>query len=93
MKKIIALVSIAGTLGGLALYAQRELAESGGGAGVSVVVFGLVVLALAGKVVYWLRIGTPDPVGIDAATGFRMATVRLLDVGHGRGTFLDREFG
>ena len=79
-------------LGGLALNAQRELTESGGASSVSAVVFGLLILALAGKVVYWLKIGLPDAVGIDAATGFRMATVRLLDVGHGRGTFLEREF-
>jgi len=80
-------------LGGLALNLQRELASPGGGSGVAVVVFGLLMLALAGKMVYWLEVGLPDSHTISTATGFRMATVRLLDVGHTAGTFLTREFG
>ncbi len=80
-------------LGGLALHAQRELSAPGGGAAVSAVVFGLLMLAIAGKVVYWLKVGLPEARTIDVATGFRMATVRLLDVGHTAGTFLTDEFG
>lgn len=80
-------------LGGLALNAQRELAAPAGGSAVAVVVLGLLVLALAGKVAYWLEVGLPDATGIDAAVGFRLATVRLLDVGHTAGTFLTDEFG
>lgn len=86
-------VLMALALGGLSLYAQRELTESGGGAGVAAVVFGLLMLALAGKVAYWLKVGLPEARTINAATGFRMATVRLLDVGHSSGTFLTDEFG
>jgi DMSO reductase anchor subunit len=80
-------------LGGLALNAQRELAEPAGGSAVAVVVFGLLMLALAGKFAYWFRVGLPDATGIDAAIGFRLASVRLLDVGHTAGTFLTDEFG
>ena len=80
-------------LGGLALHAQRELTAPGGGSGVTVVAFGLLMLAMAGKVVHWLEVGLPDPTSISTATGFRMATVRLLDVGHTAGTFLTDEFG
>jgi len=80
-------------LGGLALNVQREMASPGGGSVVQVVVFGLLMLALAGKVVYWLQVGLPEATSISTATGFRMATVRLLDVGHSAHTFLTREFG
>ena len=80
-------------LGGLALHAQRELAEPGGGSVVAVLAFALLMLALAGKLVYWFDVGLPGATGIDAATGFRFATVRLLDVGHTAGTFLTDEFG
>ena len=80
-------------LGGLALNAQRELAEPAGASAVAVVVFGLLMLALAGKIAYWLEGGLPDATGIDAAIGFRLASVRLLDVGHTAGTFLTDEFG
>jgi len=80
-------------LGGLALYAQRELTEAGAGSSIAAVVFGLLVLALAGKVIYWLGVGLPDAHTLDAAIGLRMATVRLLDVGHTAGTFLSDEFG
>ena len=84
---------IALALGGLALNLQRELTSPGGGSGVEGVVFGLLMLALAGKVLYWLDVGLPESAPISTATGFRMATVRLLDVGHTAGTFLTREFG
>ncbi len=84
---------IALALGGLALNLQRELASPGGGSGVEVVVFGLLMLALAGKLIYWLDVGLPEGTSINTATGLRMATVRLLDVGHTAGTFLTREFG
>jgi DMSO reductase anchor subunit len=80
-------------LGGLAVYAQRELSASGSGGSVAAVAFGLLILALTGKVIYWLQIGMPESQSINTATGFRMATVRLLDVGHTAGTFLSDEFG
>jgi DMSO reductase anchor subunit len=84
---------VALALGGLALHLGRELASPGTGSGVEVVAFGLLLLALAGKVVYWLQVGMPDTATINAATGLRMATVRLLDVGHTAGNFLTDEFG
>ena len=80
-------------LGGLAIHAQRELSAPGGGSGVTTVVFGLLMLALVLKAAYWLQIGLPQAQTINTATGFRMATVRLLDVGHTAGTFLSDEFG
>jgi DMSO reductase anchor subunit len=80
-------------LGGLALNLAREFASHGTGSGVEVVAFGLLMLALSGKVVYWLEVGLPDASTISVATGFRMATVRLLDVGHTAGNFLSDEFG
>jgi DMSO reductase anchor subunit len=86
-------LTMAFALGGLAIHAQRELAAPSGGSAVTSVVFGLLMLALVLKVIYWLQIGLPQGHTINTATGFRMATVRLLDVGHTAGTFLDDEFG
>jgi DMSO reductase anchor subunit len=85
-------VLIALALGGLCLYTQRELTAPGGGADVVGVAFALLLLALAGKVTYWFKVGLPEASTINAATGLRMATVRLLDVGHTAGTFLTDEF-
>jgi DMSO reductase anchor subunit len=53
----------------------------------------LVLVAFAGKLAYFLSMGLPAGQSIGIATGFRMATVRLLDVGHTSGTFLTDEFG
>lgn len=85
-------VLMALALGGLCLYAQRELTAPGGGADVEGMAFALLLLALAGKVAYWVKVGLPAASTINAATGLRMATVRLLDVGHTAGTFLTDEF-
>jgi len=59
----------------------------------STLVMSFMLLAFAGKLAYYLSLGLPPAQGIGAATGLRMATVRLLDVGHTAGTFLTDEFG
>lgn len=55
----------------------------------------LLSVAAAGiaKLAYYLRFSVPSGPAIADATGFKGATVRLLDVGHTAGTFLTDEFG
>lgn len=55
----------------------------------------LLSVAVAGiaKLVYYLKFSVPSGPTIGDATGFKGATVRLLDVGHSAGTFLTDEFG
>ncbi len=52
-----------------------------------------VAAAFIGKLVYYLKFSVPSGLSISTATGFKNATVRLLDVGHSAGTFLTDEFG
>lgn len=56
------------------------------------VAIGLLATAAATKVIYYIWIGRPEGSTINTATGFTMARVRLLDVGHSAGTFLTDEF-
>ena len=53
----------------------------------------LMVLGLIGKAVYYFWIGKPAGPTINTAIGITQASVKLLDVGHENGTFLQREFG
>ena len=53
----------------------------------------LVVLAAAGKAVYYFWVARPAGPSIGTATGFTRDRVGLLDPGHGFGTFLTEEFG
>lgn len=86
-------LAISLSLGGLAHLFSRALStETTLGAGSTVVLL-LLLAAFAGKLAYFLSMGLPDSTSISIATGFRMATVRLLDVGHTAGTFLTDEFG
>ena len=75
--------------------------EDFAGAGVSAyeleIALGLLAVAALTKLIYYLWM-PPAPRAaqgptINTATGFTRATVRLLDVGHGAGTFLTEEFG
>jgi DMSO reductase anchor subunit len=53
-----------------------------------------LVLALIGKALYYFWIGKPAGPTINTAIGMTtQASVKLLDVGHEGGTFLQREFG
>ncbi|MDH3316060.1 MAG: dimethyl sulfoxide reductase anchor subunit [Gammaproteobacteria bacterium] len=52
-----------------------------------------VAVAFIGKLIYYLKFSAPSGPSIATATGFKHATVRLLDVGHSAGTFLTDEFG
>ncbi len=52
-----------------------------------------LILALIIKMFYYIWIGRPAGPTINTATGFTIAAVRLLDVGHSAGTFLTEEFG
>ncbi len=52
-----------------------------------------VAVAFIGKLIYYLKFSVPSGPSIITATGFKNATVRLLDVGHSAGTFLTDEFG
>lgn len=54
---------------------------------------GLTFIAALSKITYFYWIGHPAGPTINSALGFTRATVRLLDVGHGSGTFLTDEFG
>jgi DMSO reductase anchor subunit len=58
-----------------------------------VAVAATLVLALIIKSFYYIWIGRPSGPTINTATGFTIAAVRLLDVGHSAGTFLTEEFG
>ncbi len=84
---------IALALGGLAHLAYRSLVQPPVVDGANTAVMLLLLLAFSSKLAYYLEIGLPPTQTISTATGFRMATVRLLDVGHTAGTFLTDEFG
>lgn len=85
-------LSMALALGGLCELLARSVAGSAA-SGQYTLVMVLILLAFAGKLACYLSLGLPASATIDTATGFRMATVRLLDVGHTAGTFLTDEFG
>ena len=83
--------------GHLLLLAIEDFA----GVGVSAYEFEIALALLAAaalmKLIYYAWM-SPEPRAaqgptINTATGFTRATVRLLDVGHGAGTFLTEEFG
>lgn len=57
------------------------------------VTLGLITVTACTKMIYYYWIGQPAGPTINSALGFTRATVRLLDVGHGAGTFLTDEFG
>ena len=79
--------------------------EDFAGAGVSAyeleIALGLLAVAALMKLIYYAWMppvpraaqGPAQGPTINTATGFTRATVRLLDVGHGAGTFLTEEFG
>ena len=85
-------IAIAVALGALAHLAHLTVLGSPSADFVRAVSMLLVSVAFAGKLVYYLKIGLPPTRSLSAAVGFRMATVRLLDVGHTAGTFLTDEF-
>jgi len=74
-------------LGALILHAFGNASGSG------TLALGFIFVAAATKVIYFFWIGQPAGSTINSALGFTRATVRLLDVGHGSGTFLTDEFG
>ena len=86
-------VAMALALGGLAHLVFRALRNTQPIDVANTAVMFLLLIAFAGKLAYYLQFSLPDSSRINAATGFKRAKVRLLDVGHTAGTFLTREFG
>ncbi len=83
--------------GHLLLLTIEDLAGAGVSAYEFEIALGLLALAALMKLIYyaWTSPAQRAAQGptINTATGFTRATVRLLDVGHGAGTFLTEEFG
>ena len=86
-------LTLALALGGICELLARDLAGGSAPASANALVLAFILLAFAGKLACYLSMGLPPTVSINTATGFRLATVRLLDVGHTAGTFLTDEFG
>ncbi len=79
-------------LGAIAAAAQHALAGGSETQPVTRVALLFLMGAFVGKLCYYLKIGLPDSMGIDTATGFRMARVRSLNMGETPRSFLTDEF-
>jgi len=79
--------------GHLLLLALQDLAGGQVSAFEMEIALGLLAAGALMKLAYYAWIAPPQGPTINTATGFTRANVRLLDVGHGAGTFLTEEFG
>jgi len=92
----VAAYPLLGLMSGILLLAalpgNRVLA---GTAGWNLPLMATVLLALGAllKAHYYLKFGPPAGITNNAALGLKQGRVRMLDVGHSRGTFLTNEFG
>jgi len=84
------LMSVA--LGAITAAVQHTFAGDPEAVIVSQIAMVLLIGACVGKLLYFLQIGLPPGAEISVATGFRMAQVRLLDMGQTPRSFLTEEF-
>lgn len=78
--------------GGVLLSSVRAFGGAGAGR-VAALTAGLLLAAALLKLIYYFWIGRPAGPTLNTAIGFTGRRARLLDVGHGHGTFLTEEFG
>ncbi len=80
-------------LGSLLMLVLQDFAGGATSAYELEIALGLLAAGALMKLIYYAWISPPQGPTINTATGFTRANVRLLDVGHGAGTFLTEEFG
>lgn len=82
-----------GLMTGILLLYALGLEDLGGREGALGLAAALVTLAAVIKLTYFFWMARAAGPTINTATGFTRARMRILDPGHGHGTFLTHEFG
>jgi DMSO reductase anchor subunit len=82
-----------GFMTGILLLYALGLEDLSGTEGVLGLAGAVIALAAIVKATYYFWIARPAGPTINTATGFTRAQVKILDPGHGHGTFLTHEFG